>query len=1186
MSYKRNLSVTALIIGLFFYGSVIAEISVEPFGFAVSVEVDEEVDVELVLSNDGEDDVEFSIDYELVVEEDDRGIGPRRDDPGDVLAEYDVDYSSNQGLAWDPDNGWLWGNDFRNLYAFNPETEEFELEIQWPDANIDANRIGGFYLDGVLWFSGYQHTPSFIYRYDTEGNAVDERIQSPQAPRCLMSTDGELIYLNRAHVLDWQIHVYDPDDWEEEVATIDYREAVGDVPIYDFEWVTAHSDGQLWLGSLENTVYQCFVDDDWNCELVQEIRTEHDMIRGITHDGENLWFGFWNSPLLDVVDDGVREFGMLIFDTEEGVIAGQESETVTITFDHEGYEDGVYNVLIEILLSQPNENRDDFEESVIQITALVSLNTPVFNITGTVTEAGDNDAIAGARIEPDRYFIAVFSDEEGNFVLPDLPPDEYTLTFSATDFLTTHEQVLIEEEDVELDIAMLQAVFAPSRDDFLWSLGPDEEIAIDWHVTNQGNGPLTFSVERRLMDEEANADPWTLRYEAAIEEIYQDNMINGVTFAWGHFYVSGGNNGENPSLIYVFDSEGERVNEFDQAHESRYGMRDLTFDGELIWGADEGVLYGYTLQGEHVATLEGEARSYRSLTWDPINEWFWSADITSDIYATDREGNLVETLNRPGDFRTYGLAYWPDDPDGHCLYVFSRGDEIDIAVYKINLDNGEALLAAEIDADGGRPAGIHITNQLDIYSWVMMGIVQTPDRLGVWQLAGRREWFQIDPEAGEIEAAGSQEFILDLNATDLPVDNDFEGELVFLHDGEGSETHIPVTLRVEEGEVRTTRDLDLHIGWNTVSVNLHPDDNDEIRGLMAPLVNEDLLILMKNGAGQFYIPEYDFSNIPGWLAPQGYQLKMRDEAVFRLEGMSVLADEPIDLHEGWQLIAYFPRSPVDATIALSGIMDNLIIAKDGQGNFYIPAWNFSNIGDMRPGQGYYVNVDAEEVVLVYRLELPDEEGAYAGMVSHSSVYDEPGQLPVHAVTGVNMSLLVLTDQSLTGDIGVYSSGNLIGSGVLNDGICGIAIWGDDPSTDEIDGALEDQLFEIRLLSDGGLITPDYSVLAGEVIYQTDDFAVIQLSSSSAVPIAFGISSAYPNPFNSVMRINYGLVDAGDVSLFIYDMNGRRVADIITANLNAGVHFTVWNAGDLSSGIYLVKLVSGKQSHTQKVVLIK
>ncbi|NQT35588.1 carboxypeptidase regulatory-like domain-containing protein, partial [bacterium] len=1115
MRPTRTFLLTVIFITAFICNSAFSEITVEPFGFAVSVEEDGEVEIELVLSNSDEVDVAFSIDYELIEAPDNRQGGPRRDDLGDIIHEFDVPNGGADeqkvGVAWDWGNDWMWisNNPNSSVVAVDPNDDyqvTREIDVETP-FNV-ACLYGHLYI--------INNALNSIYHYDTGGENLGNIDVGFNTGAITRSEEmGLLFIMNDATRAIHVFTVQDNGEPDEQIGVIpnliDYCD--GADRYRSICWVDLHPNGQLWLSRSNvdgqgGDLYEILIDtEEWepvetvqNCNWWPNAAANRQRF-GIGHDGENIWTTAYSLGVVRIIDDNIREFHMLTVEPENGIIPGEDAETVQILIVTEGCEVGTYNILIEIALSEPEENRDDLEQSLIEISAVVSIGVPTYSISGVVTDANENPAIEGAAVSPDRYLITTFSDGEGNYSLENLPSGEYRFIFSAPDYLPAVVDVSIEEEDVELSVALLHSEFTPEYDGFIRTLEPDQELAIEFNVHNGGNGTLTYQVDSRLLGG-ADAEPWDLRSMYNIEQIVDDDMINGVTFAEGHFYVSGGNNGNNPNMIYVFDSEGEHVGNFEQVHESRYGMRDLTYDGDLIWGADENVLYGYTTDGDHVETLEGEAQSYRSLTWDPLNDRFWSADITSNIFATNREGNLVQTIIRPGDIRIYGLGFWPDDPDGHCLYVFSRGDEIDIVVYKVNLDNGEAVLVTEIDAGGSRPGGIHITNQLDVYSWVLMGIVQTPDRMMVWQLSTNSAWFQIAPESGEIEADGNQTFVLDLNSTDLPPFNDFNGELVFTHDGVGGETLIPVTLRVEEGEVRTFRELDLNIGWNTVSVNLLPDDHENIRVVMSALVEEDLLIMMKNGAGEFYIPEYDFSNIRGWFAPQGYQLKMRDNVVFRLDGISVLQDAEITLSEGWQLISYFPHSQIEATIALSGIEEHLIIAKDGHGNFYIPDWDFSNMGEMCEGQGYYVNVDAG-VVLIYRFERPDDEGAFAG-VPHSSVYDEPGQLPVHAVTGVNMSLLVLADQSLTGDVGVYTDSKLVGSGVLQDGVCGIAVWGDDPSTSETDGALKGQPLEIRLLTgEGGHSCPppynsesavDYALLSGEAIYHTDALSVIRLSS--------------------------------------------------------------------------------------------
>ena len=828
-------------------------------------------------------------------------------------------------------------------------------------------------------------------------------------------------------------------------------------------------------------------------------------------------------------------------------------------------------------------------------------------LNGNVYEAGDESPIEGALVVTSQDHRDV-TNEDGRFEFPFGPHGDFELTVSKHGYNTMilDDLHLEDDEELELEIFLLHPGCVPSEVGFSDHLEPGMRLEIDFTVHNNGNGPLEYSIERRLVGE-ADVDPWDLRGTLNAEAIVEDSYLNGVVFVNDHFYLTGGNNGQQANNIYVLNRDGEEVGEFDQFQESRQGMRDLTWDGELIWGADVtgdvNILYGFDTDCELVRTIQGEARFYRSLAWDPDERVFWSSDITSDIYATDVHGNLVREIERPADMLIYGLAYWPDDPDGYNLYVLSRGDELDIKVTKFDLENGLAMDVTEFDFNDGRPAGIYITNEFDVMSWVMIGLIQNPDNVGVWQLAGRREWFQIDPEAGTIEADQRPEFILILDATGLPLDVTFRGLLDFHHNA-AEEVILPVELEIIEGEVHTTRTLHLHTGWNMVSVSLQPDEED-MEVLMAGLVEEGLLEMMKDDAGHFFLPWHNFNNIPGWYVDQGYQMKMRGAADLTLEGMSVVRDHPIELEAGWQIIPYYPSIRVDATLALSGIEAQLIIAKDGYGNFYIPDWEFCNIGDMRPGQGYYVNVE-ENVVLVYVWQQNAALGE-AGL-RQLSVYDSPGCLPVHAVTGENMSVLVLADgnpplrsrgvnnsnpplRSRGGikggvEVGIYTSGKLVGSGVLQDNVCGISVWGDDPSTTEVDGAVEGQELEIRLLDNNGLHRVDFRVLSGEAVYGTDGLLVIELDAAAALPEEFTITSAYPNPFNSRMQVGYSLPEPALVKLSLYDVSGRFVAELLNGRRQAGFHAAVFDGSDLASGIYLIRFeAAGYVSHI-KVAMVK
>ena len=88
------------------------------------------------------------------------------------------------------------------------------------------------------------------------------------------------------------------------------------------------------------------------------------------------------------------------------------------------------------------------------------------------------------------------------------------------------------------------------------------------------------------------------------------------------------------------------------------------------------------------------------------------------------------------------------------------------------------------------------------------------------------------------------------------------------------------------------------------------------------------------------------------------------------------------------------------------------------------------------------------------------------------------------------------------------------------------------------------------------------------------------------PKAYGISNAYPNPFNPVTSFEYIMPEDGMVQVAVYDINGRMVSELVNGYMSAGTYPVTWNANDLSSGVYMLHMISGDFSTMQKVMLIK
>jgi len=91
---------------------------------------------------------------------------------------------------------------------------------------------------------------------------------------------------------------------------------------------------------------------------------------------------------------------------------------------------------------------------------------------------------------------------------------------------------------------------------------------------------------------------------------------------------------------------------------------------------------------------------------------------------------------------------------------------------------------------------------------------------------------------------------------------------------------------------------------------------------------------------------------------------------------------------------------------------------------------------------------------------------------------------------------------------------------------------------------------------------------------------------------FELAQNYPNPFNPSTTIKYGIPEESNIKLEIFNMLGQSVRILVKGNKSAGFYETTWNAENLPSGTYLIRIsaegLSSKKSFTQvkKALLLK
>lgn len=120
---------------------------------------------------------------------------------------------------------------------------------------------------------------------------------------------------------------------------------------------------------------------------------------------------------------------------------------------------------------------------------------------------------------------------------------------------------------------------------------------------------------------------------------------------------------------------------------------------------------------------------------------------------------------------------------------------------------------------------------------------------------------------------------------------------------------------------------------------------------------------------------------------------------------------------------------------------------------------------------------------------------------------------------------------------------------------------------------------------------DLRLVDGDAARSKQDFPLLEKNSSDALPVTAALGRAYPNPFNPTVSLDFVLPAAGDVGLFVYDVNGRLVRRLVMEEKPPGAHTAVWNARDdageaVSTGVYFVRLRFGNVVDTRKIVLIK
>jgi len=319
----------------------------------------------------------------------------------------------------------------------------------------------------------------------------------------------------------------------------------------------------------------------------------------------------------------------------------------------------------------------------------------------------------------------------------------------------------------------------------------------------------------------------------------------------------------------------------------------------------------------------------------------------------------------------------------------------------------------------------------------------------------------------------------------------------------------------------------------------------------------------------------------------GYWVKVQNADYVMQEGYPIVSDFSIDLLANWNIIAYWLQESSVPEEAFAELIesDNLIFVtgynEDGATFFDPNGLSFLNtLTALENGYGYWLKLNEA----VEGFQYPEPSGAVAKQLA---LNPNPDIVKTNVTMFVNGTVSFQDIDVEEGTrVNIYTeSGLLVGEMdiVDNNYLKTGAVYGDDMTTEAVDGALQDEALVFRY--------NDYESDPVRLSFSGNmELSKVDLVFRN-IPETFTLHQNFPNPFNPITTLRYDLPSDALVTLSIYDMLGREITKLVNTNQEAGFKSVQWDATDsmgrpVSAGVYLYQIQAGEFVETRKMVLLK
>lgn len=379
------------------------------------------------------------------------------------------------------------------------------------------------------------------------------------------------------------------------------------------------------------------------------------------------------------------------------------------------------------------------------------------------------------------------------------------------------------------------------------------------------------------------------------------------------------------------------------------------------------------------------------------------------------------------------------------------------------------------------------------------------------------------------------------------------------------------------------QNISLNTGWNILSFNVEPD-NKNLLNIVQPLIDDEKLHKIIDEVGNIlqYMPWGWVNNIGDMANTEGYYAKVTSNVTLSVFGTVVPCPFVVDLFAGWNIMGYPCQNPKDAMAVLQALIDEGKLHKviDEGGNIlqYMPWGWVNNIGDLSPGEGYYIKLSENgsitfeepgDPVPVIRNDINIE-------ISQTKFFKKSFQRsPYMPMT------IVLTDVENIGydsEIGIFDGDLCVGAAIIKNDILYIAATSDDPYTPEIDGFINGNAISVKVFDkvQGRAYILEPQHIQGDYRFSPLETYIGSLKSYSTDILNTGLENNYlglcfPNPSSDYTIIEYGLAETSSVTLTVYNQLGKTIRVLNITDQPPGIHQYKIEWKTLGQGIYYYRL---------------